>query len=489
MSHEAGESAHTVGISQLVEELQKRTRISYVLVRERMSEYLKLQDYDINTFNRLFRNKEPSQNTYYELKILLAYLHAVIDDVPADKRCTAEEAFRLFSMARISIDNFRVLKTLFPEAEYRAAWKPYQHLEAPTDKRENVSTFLQPPYSNIVIGREDDISRLWERLGSGPDFQQQPLTVIRGWPGVGKTTLVNRLVHDENKVLAPLYPDGILWTSLGPSGDVLQALKKWARQLGAVHVEAMHSLEDVTQNMRFALQGKRVLLVIDDVWDEKQANPFMNLQSGQTTFLFTTRFTRLALDIGVTLANVYVLEGLSIDQSLVLMQVIAPNASQAYANQLRPLIETLEGLPLALRVAGKLIEEQFFLGIDPTSLFDELQTNFRAFKDKAPSDRFDETTGQTPTIGMLFRLSLQNLPRSEQEAFACMGSFAPKPAAFNLRAIAAVCGLEDPVATVKTLVGRGLLEPQGSERFQMHYTLAMYGRHLLDTGLAELNDG
>lgn len=485
-------SSQDDSISRLVEELSKQTDLSFTAILNRMRDQFdeKDEEYTNDRWNRHFRNKERYEEKHYKLEELRAFLHAVTDDLPPYQRCTVDQAFRLFRMADMPRNNFEALKEFFEEAEYQDAWERHETPETSPDDQVGTPSYLKPPYPDVVvIGRDSDINRIWRRLGAVSGFERQPLTVIRGWPGVGKTTVVNHIVHDKKKVLARHYPDGILWTSLGPSGDALQALKKWARQIGAVHIEAMHSLEDVTQNMRFALEGKRLLVVVDDVWNDNQANAFTSLRSAQSTFLFATRFSSLALDVGVTLANVYPLEGLSVDQSIELMKVFAPNASEAYADQMRPLVETLEGLPLALRVAGRLLEEQFFLDFDPTSLFDELQTNFRAFKDKAPSDRFDEATGQTPTIGMLFRRSLQTLPRAEQEAFACMGHLAPKPASFDLRAIGAICDLENPEATARALVGRGLLEPQGDGRFQMHYTLAMYGRHLLETELAELEDG
>ena len=140
--------------------------------------------------------------------------------------------------------------------------------------------------------------------------------------------------------------------------------------------------------------------------------------------------------------------------------------------------------PLALRVAGALIEYEHFLDFNVKQLISDLQENFRSLDS---SDYIDEATGRTATIGMLFRRSILTLPQREQEAFACIGGFAPKPATVNLRAMTNLCGLAEPEKTVRILVGRGLLEPRGDGRFQMHYTLAMYARHLVDTELSELS--
>ena len=145
----------------------------------------------------------------------------------------------------------------------------------------------------------------------------------------------------------------------------------------------------------------------------------------------------------------------------------------------------LEGLPLALRVAGALFRERYLL-TDLTGLINELEQNFREFQDRAPADRFDEELGQTPTIGLLFRRSIQTLPEREQVAFACVGTFAPKPATFEIEDFVDVAELEDGAETVRILIGRGLLELLEDRRLQMHYTLVMYAKHLLDTNLYEL---
>lgn len=487
MSHNVGETSHVQKIAQLVTVMVEDRGLKYTQIRELMAAYLKWDEYDIDRFNRNFRGKETSGNKQYDLKELVALIHVLTQEVSLAQRCKAEEAFQLFNLAHVPLENFKILKAFFPEKEYRTAWKPYIYSEITVDDLQKDQSFIKPIYPHVFIGRDDDLAILQGRLGVNDARNQFPVTVVRGWPGVGKTTLVNRLVYDEDQRLRPLYPDGILWASLGPQGDILQILRKWARQIGATHIESVQKIEDVVEQMRFALQGKQILLVIDDVWNEAQGNLLKSLRSDQTTFLFATRFTDLAYEsLADTAQDVYPLSVLTDEQSIQLLQVFAPNGAQEYADQMVDLVRTLEGLPLALRVAGRLIEEEWFLGIDAQKLFTDLQTNFRGFQDKAPAERFNEATGQTPTIGLLFKMSVQTLVESEQQTFACIGAFAPKPATFELRAMVKICGLQDPGGTVRALVGRGLLEPLGQARFQMHYTLSMYAKHLLDTDLAEL---
>jgi hypothetical protein len=68
-----------------------------------------------------------------------------------------------------------------------------------------------PPLPSLVIGREDDLRNLKARLGLTGESSLQVLTAIRGWPGIGKTTIAAVLAHDPE--IAAAFPDGVLWRS------------------------------------------------------------------------------------------------------------------------------------------------------------------------------------------------------------------------------------------------------------------------------------
>jgi uncharacterized protein DUF4062 len=67
---------------------------------------------------------------------------------------------------------------------------------------------LAPPTPPLFIGRGNDLASLKARLGIGPSAARRAVTVIRGWPGVGKTTLVNALAHDSE--VAAAFPDKLV---------------------------------------------------------------------------------------------------------------------------------------------------------------------------------------------------------------------------------------------------------------------------------------
>jgi len=123
------------------------------------------------------------------------------------------------------------------------------------------------------------------------DLQQsvsvQVLTAVHGWPGVGKTTIAAALVHDPE--LAFAFPDGVLWTSLGQSPDILTGLVHWGLALGVTQLTKQNATIDRAHALLAAtLREQRRFLVIDDVWQKEHAEPFL-IGGRNCATLITTR--------------------------------------------------------------------------------------------------------------------------------------------------------------------------------------------------------
>lgn len=333
------------------------------------------------------------------------------------------------------------------------------------------------PVPALVIGRDGDLDHLKARLGIDPPEAPNPLTVIRGWPGVGKTTLVAALVHSPEVITA--FPDGILWASVGENPNQFSELMAWARALD-LDVSAINSLEDATSQIRQALLRKQMLLVVDDVWQSDAFSPFQVAGPACST-LVTTRLPEVANEIAPTPSDEYVLKQLDEKASLTLLQHLAPNVLARYPDESRQLVNDLEGLPLALRVAGRLLAAELNLGWDITGLFGAIAEGKQMMDAKAPPDRFDPATGTILTVSHLLKKSTDRLGPEALEAFTFLGAFAPKPATFDLAAMQDVWMVDDPKPMARHLTDRGLLEPIiGTGRFQMHAVLVMHAKQLMN---------
>lgn len=385
-----------------------------------------------------------------------------------------------------------VIRTYFTTVDDFTA-KLIQGLVSWQQRNSRVSTVLHqesslstlravPPRPSMLIGRDNDIFHLKARFGissSGIDTEKiQEVTVVRGWPGVGKTTLVTALAHDSG--VATAFPDGILWIHLGEKANPLSGLLNWARALGIAEVDKMVNLEETMGYLRAVLLSKRMLLIVDDVWNLQDAAPF-KIGGPKCALLFTTRFPNIARNLVTTSSDVYLLGVLSEDHALDLLQRLAPTIVQQFPAESRGLVHDLEGLPLAIRVAGRMLETEASLGVDVLSYITELQNSNALLTGIAPDDRFDPKTGTTPTVQLLLKRSTDTLDDVTRERFAFLGAFAPKPATFDLNAMKAVWLVPDPIPTVRLLVDRGLLEPIISTgRFQIHALLVMHAKSLLD---------
>jgi hypothetical protein len=85
-----------------------------------------------------------------------------------------------------------------------------------------------------------------------------------------------------------------------------------------------------------------------------------------------------------------------------------------------------------------------------------------------------------PTIRALLKRSTDALDEETLVRFALLGLFVPKPATFDLRAMASVWDVDDPRPTARLLTNRGLIEPISGGRFQMHALLVMHSKSLLE---------
>jgi hypothetical protein len=338
-----------------------------------------------------------------------------------------------------------------------------------------------PPLPGLVVGREKAVRYIKDRLGLShvPDRcgRTQVITTVRGWPGVGKTTLVAAIAHDSEVIAA--FPDGVLWAALTRSERVATELVAWARALEVAPTTPTASMPELSGRLRAALRDKRMLLLLDDVWKIADAEPFRVGGRGCAT-LITTRMSEVASALAPTPGDVYRLDVLDDESALQLLEQLAPTVVAQHLGAARELAHELEGLPLALQVAGHQLQSQAHLGFEVAHLLQELREGARLLEATAPADRFDLVEQTTPTVAALLSLSTDRLTRQDRDCFALLGAFAPKPATFSVDALKSVWQTSDPVPTITTLVQCGLLEPIGGQRFQLHALLVAHARSLLD---------
>lgn len=329
-----------------------------------------------------------------------------------------------------------------------------------------------PPRPELVVGRETELQEL-KTLLTTPGISK---IVIQGWPGIGKTTLSALIAHDKD--LRERYSEGVLFTALGEQPNMYAQLSAWAHALDLEGVTGSDTVEDIGRRLTAALQNRRMLLIIDDVWHVGHAQ-LMNVAGPECATLYTTRLNNVARALVTQPAHIFKLPILNEQASMDLLSSLAPEAIRQNRDEAVELVRDLEGLPLALQVAGRLLSVEMTMGWGVTDLLRELREGVKLLEAQAPADRFDPELQATPSVRVLLQRSTNQLDPDTRRCFVLLGVFAPKPATFDLVAMKAVWDVADPRPAVRSLVARGLLESTRDGRFQMHALLVMHARSMV----------
>lgn len=335
---------------------------------------------------------------------------------------------------------------------------------------------ITPPFPNFVfIGREDAIADVKQLLGNpGETTAQSRITVVRGWPGVGKTSLVGVIGRDPD--IARMFPQGVLWTSLEQKPNLLSEMARWGRAIGTDEILRAPTLKEATAQLAALLRHRRMLLIVDDIWDTAHAIPFAEALGTQCALLATTRLPAVAEQLTNSEDHIYTLPVLTEEYSLKLLRLLVPAIVAEHEDECRELVRDLECLPLALHVAGRLLRSEARMEWGVIDLISDIRTGARLLPEPAPQVRVEGET--LPTVSALLMKSTEMLDEFTRDCFAFLGAFAPKPATFDLAALQAVWEVDDPKPIVRKLAGHGLLEPVGEGRFQMHRILVDHARSL-----------
>ncbi|XP_030940106.1 putative disease resistance protein RGA1 [Quercus lobata] len=114
-----------------------------------------------------------------------------------------------------------------------------------------------------VVGRKDSVSEI-VKLVTNTTGQQLSVIPIVGMAGLGKTTLAKLVYNHE---LVKNYFDKKIWVCVSDDFDDKRILRGILESLTG-NPSQLESKNAILQNLQKELQGKRYLLILDDVWNE-----------------------------------------------------------------------------------------------------------------------------------------------------------------------------------------------------------------------------
>jgi hypothetical protein len=282
---------------------------------------------------------------------------------------------------------------------------PCQATRAPFLARSLPANFVGRPsqHLRIINGILDD----------GHKTPSGKTVVLYGSGGFGKTTLALNVCHDED--VFAVCDGGILWATLGAEPKPISELTTIYAALTGERPQ-FATLDDAMIAVSQKLEGKRCLMVIDDVWQDDHLAPF--LQGGeQSSRLITTRRFDIALDHTVQECQVNVAELTPAEAQEVLTARLlppppAPPPTPALLFSFRQLAARFGEWPLLLQLANRTLYGQVARG---RSVEDALKSANELY-DKMGVVAFDRgnATAREQAVAKTVELSLGQLNERRQ---------------------------------------------------------------------------
>jgi DNA-binding SARP family transcriptional activator/tetratricopeptide (TPR) repeat protein len=336
-----------------------------------------------------------------------------------------------------------------------------------------------PPDLPDFTGNQRAVAAVVEALTSTPPRGGSPVVVVTGQGGVGKTSLAVHVAHE----VAADFPDGQLFVSLG--GTRTQpvhpedAIRRVLRSLGDDTDTPPADLEDCVSRYRDLLDGRRLLIVLDDAAGAAQVRPFLPGGSGSAVLVSTRgRLTTLAavrhLDLDVMV---------NAEATALLAGIVGAERVAAEPEAAATLVHQCARLPLALRVVGARLAARPHW---PLARLVERMSNERR--------RLDELAIDDLAVRAVLVVGYRGLdPQAARALRAIAYLDPPDVAAWTVGALLGV-GLPEAEDVVEQLLDMRLVEVSASgpaTRYRMHDLVRLYGqeRALAEDTETELREG
>lgn len=301
---------------------------------------------------------------------------------------------------------------------------------------------------------------------------KQQVTAMYGMGGIGKTTVASAFC--ERCSTQRYFPDGIFWITLGKTPDITFQQANIGRLFGDEPKEYL-SPEKGLARLQALLADKRVLFVLDDLWQKDHADYF-RLQGDFTRTLITTRQQDLSTQLAAMSIEI---DKLTVEEGLRLFDKRLNRDGESLRKHEaieRDIIELLDGYTLAVELASA---QLFKKGEDyAPRLLERLQklndsdNPFRSLK--------LEGENKNANIEISLAISYEDLNEDEKRRFRTLGVLAPNEV-FPLSLIKSLWGDEDDEDTediLDRLVNLVLVSRDENGLYEQHTVLRAYAMAL-----------
>ncbi|MGX2995286.1 BTAD domain-containing putative transcriptional regulator [Streptomyces sp. JNUCC 64] len=309
-------------------------------------------------------------------------------------------------------------------------------------------------------GRTAFVSELSDVLATA-EGRVMAVSAVAGIGGVGKTTLAVHVAHASRA----RFPDGQLYIDLqgaGPRAAEPEAvLGAFLRALGTPDPAIPETLEERAALYRTLLDGRRVLVLLDNARDAAQVRPLLPGTEGCAT-LVTSR-TRMVDLAGAHLVD---LDVMSPEEALQLFTRIV--GEERVGSEREAALDTVAAcgfLPLAIRIAASRLAARrtWTVSVLAAKLADERR-------------RLDELQAGDLAVKATFELGYGQLEPAQARAFRLLGTADGPDISLTAAAAALDLSEDDTEELLEGLVDTSLLESAAPGRYRFHDLLRLYAR-------------
>jgi tetratricopeptide (TPR) repeat protein len=300
------------------------------------------------------------------------------------------------------------------------------------------------------------------------------ITAIDGAAGIGKTALAVHFAHRA----APAFPDGQLFVNLRgfdpehPPLDPADVLARFVRALGADPAQLPTDPDELAGLYRSLLNGRRVLVVLDNAASAGQVRPLLPGTAG--CLAIVTSRNRLSGLTALDGAQRLTLDMLPPGDAVALLARAAGNErAAADPAASRRLAELCGRLPLALRITA-----------DRAAAHPHLSMADLAGELAAERDRLDAlaTDEQASQVRAVFSWSYRTLAPEAARAFRLLALHPGQDISTAAAAALLDASASQARQVLRTLTGGHLLEETGPERYQFHDLVRVYAAECAHAG-------
>ncbi len=341
--------------------------------------------------------------------------------------------------------------------------------QSENDGDEPVSGFLPappppaqlPPALPDFTGREELLTRLAAAL-TERDRSAPAVVALSGMGGVGKTSLAVQTAHR----VRGSFPDGHLYADLrGNGGRPVPAeavLADFLMALGADPGSLPEGLAARSALFRSTVDGRRLLLVLDDAHDAAQVRPLLPGTPG-CAVLITSRTRLSSLPVRVQ-QDVDVLT--PVEALRMLARTTDRQRVDAEPVAAREVLDACGHLPLAVRIVAARLSARPRWSIG--ALGERLQAEHR---------RIDELRTGDLAVRATFELGYRQLTPEQATAFRRTALL--EGPVVTVATAAAVLGVPETDAgdLLESLVDLAVLQAPHPDRYRFHDLLRLFARH------------